>query len=240
MGVVSLELILFILFIAIPIIGRLTRNKNTSQRPNQPANQRPNQPANQRPNQPANQPTNQPQGQMQTQSDFRKRLEEARQRVLEAERTNQQGEYQQGQYQQGQASQQNRPAQANTATQNTPPRPPLVSVGQALSGNQTPAKQQRPQQDDRLIEGYGMSLEGTSLESTKALTKTASAKSKFSAKNPKTLRVTRKRHKRIVLKVNPNALTQGIIWREIFNDPVSKRPKNKTSRRTSSAQRPQP
>lgn len=222
----NLELILFILFVAVPIISRLTRNKNTSQRPNQ----RPNQPANQRPNQPANQPANQPQGQMQTNSDFRKRLEEARQRVLEAERANQQGT----QSQQGQQGQSRRSNQANP-----PSRPPLVPVEAAKSDRRPIDSPVLAQKDDRRIEGYGVSLEGKRLESTKALTKTTSAKSK-SSRNPKQVRVTRKRSKKVVLEVNRNALMQGIIWREIFNDPVSKRPKHNIPRRQSSAQRPRP
>lgn len=209
----ELELILFILFVAIPIISRLTRNKNTRQRPKQPAN--PNQSAN--PNQPANQSANRPQGQTQTNSDFRKRLEEARQRVLESERASQSG----------QPSGQARSANAKTTT-GKPARAPLDQ-----------ATNQKQARDSRLLEGYGVSLEEEATTPRKTSQPHKVAQPRPTKKLDKTLLVSRKRHKRVRLNVDKPSLTQGIIWREVFNDPVSKRPQ-RASRRKTSPQRPRP
>lgn len=220
-----MELILFILFVAVPIISRLTRNKNTSQRPNQPPNQRP----------PANQPQasgqmTTPQGQMQTNSDFRKRLEEARQRVLEAERTNQSG----------QPSGQARSANATTTATSKPARAPFVSINPATSDPAT-SQPTASHKQARLLEGYGDSLE----ESISAPRKTSQshkvkvAQPRPSKKLDKTLLVSRKRHKRVRLNLDKPSLIQGIIWREVFNEPVSKRP-HKTSGRITSPQQPRP
>jgi len=213
------ELLLFVLFIVVPIVNRIRRGSQ---------NQRPNQGQ-----------TNQRQvgqgqagqGQASPNETFRKRLEEARQRVLEAERANQQGTPSQ----QGQSRQ-------STQT-NTPARPPLVSVETAKSDRRPVDSPVLAQKDDRRIEGYGVSLEGKSLEGTSLETLSQLTKKpvqKVARKKSKQVRVTRKQSKKIVLEVNRNALMQGIIWREIFNDPVSKRPKRVSPGRQSSAQQPRP
>lgn len=236
------ELLLFVLFIVVPIVNRLRRgSQNQNQRPGQgqtgqgqtgqgQAGQRS---TNQGQNRQGQATSNR--SQASPNETFRKRLEEARQRVLEAERTNQQGT----------PSQQGQPRQTTQA--NTPSRPPLVPVETAKSDRRPVDEPVLAQKDDRRVEGYGVSLEGkslggTSLETPSKSTKTSTQKGtrKGTRKDPKQVRVTRKRSKRIMLEVNRDALMQGIIWREIFNDPVSKRPKRTIPRRKSSAQQPRP
>jgi hypothetical protein len=232
------ELLLFVLFIVVPVVNRLRRgSQNQSQRPGQgqaTQGQTGQGQAGQGQGQNRQGQATSNRSQSSPNEAFRKRLEEARQRVLEAERANQQG----SQSQQGQSRQQGQPRQSTQA--NAPTRPPLIPVETAKSDRQPVDRPVLAQKDDKRIEGYGVSLE----KSTNALRKTNRppkvAQPRAAKKLDKTLLVKRKRHKRVFLNTDKPSLIQGIIWREVFNDPVSKRPKRNTPRRTTSPQRPRP
>ncbi|MEM7735372.1 MAG: hypothetical protein AAF267_06230 [Deinococcota bacterium] len=192
--------------------GRPTTGQSTSQQSRRPTT------------------SSQTSGQSSQADEFRKRLEEARKRVVEA---------QQGSQQQGQRLGSPQP-QARTTTSPTPssadvllPAPSRSSSGPSSS----PAGGLLSPPSTQPIEGYGTSLEGKSLEGKSlegntvrgygtSLESTTRAQARAtlqpSSVPQQGLRVSRKRSRRIPLRFDSTSLMQGIIWREVLSEPASK------------------